>query len=347
MLASLFWGMILSAQAEEVFSLEMVKQALEDEKYDQALDAWKTERKKLSCPTRIPATRDLAQFWVYKGYVHYVKGTTESDQEEYSANQEAWKRAFIIDPEIQFDESILEGISEDDKENTLNFFEQNRRLVASGKRVDTQVPEKIREAQLFVDGNNVVQDSTVLAGPHLFQINCPQDSLQSKWMFLDTEEDQINWLELCPSGVDTTVEVESNDMFAEMGFGSGIDTSNIHNPEPVCHKDPTISGKSKSFSMPKIAFTKEKMVLAGGGVLLSSGIASYYLWTMPKFSSVEAARADIGSLTETEAAQISKEFNIARWTTLGLLTTGIGVTSYGTVLQLQTTGTGILISGKF
>ena len=88
-------------------------------------------------------------------------------------------------------------------------------------------------------------------------------------------------LVLCPSGVDTTVEVESDDMFAEMGFGSAVDTSNIHNPEPVCHKDLTLQGKSRSFSMPKITFTKEKMVLAGGSLLLTSGAISYYAWTVP------------------------------------------------------------------
>lgn len=355
MLTVFFFGLALLAQADDGSALSLqdsmgvIKQGILDNKPDQALKRWDNERKKLSCPTRIPDNKDLAQFWVYKGYIHYAKGVAKSSKKEYSASQEAWKKAFVFDEEIQLDESILEGLSEDEKENVLNFFEQNRRLTSGGQRVDAQVPENVGEAKLFVDGINVVQGSDVLAGAHLVQIDCPQDSLQSKWMFLENgiEKVEIDWFALCPSGVDTTVEVESNDMFAEMGFGSAVDTSGIYNSAPICHKDPTLSSRRPSFSIPSGLITKERMVLAGGGLLLTSGAVSYFAWTVPKFTAVEDARADLTNITEKEAAQISREFNLARWTTLGLLTAGIGVSTYGTMLQFQSTGNGIVITGQF
>jgi hypothetical protein len=343
MLISLFLGMMMSAEAEQVFSLEPMKQELNSGNIDKALKIWKTERQKLSCPQRIPDTKTLAQLWVYQGYAYYLQNDSVS-------NQEAWRKAFVIDSDVQFDMALLEGKPEDDVDNVLNFFEQNRRLTTGSQTVIAQVPEKLGEAQLFIDGENVLFGTEVFTGAHLFQINCPQDSLQSKWMILNGEvSEKVDWLGLCPSGVDTSVEVETDDMFASMGFGSSIDTTKIVNEDSVCHKDPTLDGSSfsmPSFSLPEGLITKERMVIASGGLLLSSGVASYYLWTIPKFSSVEEARL-LGTISEDKAANISKEFNQARWATLGLLGAGLGVTGYGTLLQIQSTGTGIIISGQF
>ena len=343
MLISLFLGMMVSAQAEDIFSLESVKEELNSGNIDKALKVWKVERQKLSCPQRIPDTKKLAQLWVYEGYAYYLQNDSVS-------NQEAWKKAFTIDSKVQFDATLLEEKSEDDSENVLNFFEQNRRLAIGSQAVIAQVPEKLGEAQLFIDGENVQFGTEVLAGAHLFQINCPQDSLQSKWMILNgSASDKVDWFGLCPSGVDTSVEVETDDMFASMGFGSSVDTTEIVNEEPICHRDPTLG--SSSFSMPAFSFpqgliTKERMVFASGGLLLSSGIASYYLWAQPKFSAVEEARG-FETISEDKAANISKEFNQARWATIGLLGAGLGITGYGTLLQIQSTGTGIMISGQF
>ena len=125
MLVSFFLGMTLSVQAEESFSLEVVKQEIVDGKPDKALNAWSVEREKLSCPTRIPDSRELAQFWVYKGYAHYMKGVAKGDQDEYTITQENWRKAFVIDTEVQFDESFWKVYQKMIKTTSLTFLNKS------------------------------------------------------------------------------------------------------------------------------------------------------------------------------------------------------------------------------
>ena len=80
------------------------------------------------------------------------------------------------------------------------------------------------------------------------------------------------------------------------------------------------------------------LVTMGSGVgLVLAGTGTYYAWVVPAFDNVLDARGRVEtqSITTSEADDISKTFNVARYTTLGLLATGTVLTGYGTVLTVQ------------
>ena len=130
-----------------------------------------------------------------------------------------------------------------------------------------------------------------------------------------------------------------------------------YNPDPVCAG----GGLSlPSFSLPSITFPSVEpkvLVSMGGGMsLVLAGVGSYYAWVKPAFSEVLEARelVETQSITQSEAQQISRQFNTARYATIGLLAAGTGLTGYGAVLSVQQvsmtptwTPSWIGISGQF
>jgi|GEM_PF-4640617 len=295
-----------------------------------ALKASSILRKGLSCPQRIPKPKDLALMWVHRGYAEQLLGKDDRVQR-------AWEQAFAIDADIQMDSEILKGLSEVDQENLLNHFEQVRRLVEGQGILDPNIPENVGEAKIFVNGRSLSSGQGVKAGEHLAQIVCPNDGLQSTWT---TFEEPLEWFSMCPSGVEISDAPVEEDFFGGGLFGGATeDTAEYYNPEPTCN-----SGRSMSFSsiaMPSLNLPdvdSTVLLTMGSGVgLVLAGTGTYYGWVVPAFDSVLDARTRVEtqSITESEAADISKSFNLARYTTLGLLATGTALTGYGTVLTVQ------------
>lgn len=293
----------------------------------------KALRKDLSCPQRVPLTADLATIWVAQGYALQQLGKDE-------LVQLAWEQAFSMYPEVQVPTEILEGLSEGDQENLLNHFEQVRRLVEGQGVLDPNVPENLGDAKIFVDGRNFLagQGQGVKSGEHLAQIVCPQDGLQSQWT--DFTE-PFDWFAMCPSGVSTDSAPAEEDFFAGGLFGEvDDDTAQYYNPTPTCQSN------NSSFSLPSVSLPSfdvpnvDPLVMKtmGGGVgLVLAGTGTYYAWVVPAFDNVKSAREQVQSdgLSQSEADAISQAFNLARYTTLGLLASGTALTAYGTVLTVQ------------
>lgn len=306
-------------------------QVLEALKRDNAKDALKRSeelRDAISCPQRIPLTEELAMIWVHRGYAHHL---LEKDDQV----QLAWEQAFSISPYVQFDSTLLEGLSEPEQEDLLNRFEQMRRLVEAQGVVDPGIPEQLGEAKVFLNGRSLSLGQGLKPGEHLAQIVCPEDGLQSRWT---TFEEPLDWFAMCPSGVDTTAESGEEDMFDGL-FGPSLEnTAQYYNPEPIC--------QSEGFSFPSFSLTSlqlpdvepKVLVTMGGGMsLVLGGVVSYYVWVTPAHNKVLEARdlAEAQSIDQAQARKISQQFNTARYATLGMLATGTALTGYGTILTIQ------------
>ena len=291
-----------------------------------ALKESKKQRASISCPQRVPLTDELAKIWMYRGYAYQQLGKDEEVQL-------SWEQTFAVAPEIQFDESLLVDMSEEDQENLLNRFEQIRRLVEAQGVMNPNIPEQVGDAKIFVNGRALSEGQGVKPGEHLAQIVCPEDGLQSQWT---TFEEPMDWFGMCPSGVAATSRDNTDDFFDGGLFGAVTeDTSQYYNPDPIC----TSSGVS--FSLPALSVPDVDstilMTMGGGVGLVLAGTGSYYAWLTPAYNNVVDARTRAAnqSISQTEADTISQKFDTARYATMGLLLTGTALTGYGTVLTVQ------------
>lgn len=283
----------------------------------------------IACPQRIPLNDQLAMIWVYRGYAYQLLGKDEQVQR-------AWEQAFSMSREVQLPTTLLDDLSDVEQENLLNRFEQLRRLVEAQGVMDPNIPEQLGEAKIFVNGRSLSTGQGLRPGEHLAQIVCPEDGLQSRWT---TFEEPVDWFAMCPSGVDTSAGDVPEDFFAGGLFGtSQEDTAQYYNPEPVCAEGgfslPNLS--LPSITLPSVE-PKVLMTMGGGMSLVLAGVGSYYTWVTPAFKDVLEARelVETQSISQAEAKQISRQFNTARYATIGLLAAGTGLTGYGAVLSVQ------------
>jgi len=286
-------------------------------------------RDSLSCPQRVPLNDQLAMIWVYRGFAYQVLGKDEQVQQ-------AWEQAFSMSPEVQLDPALLDGLPESEEETLLNRFEQIRRLVEAQGVMDPKIPEQLGKAKVFVNGRTLGNGQGLKPGDHLAQIVCPDDGLQSSWT---TFEEPLDWFAMCPSGVDTSIEEVEEDFFGSGLFGSSQeDTAQYYNSDPVCEE----SGFSlpnlnlPSITMPSVE-PKVLMSMGGGMSLVLTGVGTYYAWVTPAFKDVLEARelVETQSISQAEAQEISRQFNTARYATIGLLAAGTSLTGYGVILSVQ------------
>lgn len=319
-----------STAQQQYIEHNLVLTAIQSGNAKTALKESQNLEKSISCPQRVPLNDQLANLWVHRGYVYQLQGKDEQ-------LQEAWAQAFAMSPDIQLDQKLLDGMPEAEQENLLNRFEQIRRLVEGQGVMDPSIPEQLGEAKVFINGRSLTAGQGVKPGQHLAQIVCPDDGLQSQWTDFSKP---LDWFEMCPSGVDTSAAPAEEDFFGGGLFGDAQeDTAQYYNPEPVCTGGQGLT--LPSFSMPSVSFPEVDptvLVTMGSGVgLVLAGTGSFYVWAKPAHDNVVEARilAGTNSITQAEANAISKKFNVARYSTLGLLAAGTTLTGYGTILTIQ------------
>ena len=326
MLILLAWiSMEVAHAQEETNALETAREALRENNAKQALKHLDSFQESLACPQRIVNKDVLASIWVYRGYAYHLLGKNDS------VVLEAWDQAFAMNITIQFDEDVLSTDSKDEQENEniLNYFEARRRMAEGFGGLDLRVPEKVGEAKLYVDGRAVAHGEVVHPGLHLAQIVCPADSLQSRWLSF---EEEFDWFSMCPSGVDVEQGQEEEDPFFGLGTTSQV-VDDVFNPNPICVELET----ERSWSGAIMENPKTTASLGTGGLLLLGGVYSYYGVTVPRYREIEEARENTGNLTQSQADTLTKEFNTARFVTLGLLGAGLVCSGYGGATALQVT----------
>ena len=341
----LILGMLSIVQAQEnavsePAVLAEVRELLQQKDAKKALKQLEKAEEELACPQRVIDKDMLASIWVYRGYAYHLL------QKDDAVILKEWDQAFAMHIGIQFDESILSTYGSDNQQNEdiLNYFEAHRRMAEGFGGLDLQVPENVGEAKLYIDGRPAIEGEVVHPGWHLAQIVCPEDSLQSRWT---TFEEEFDWFSMCPSGVDISQTEEEEDPF--FGFAGGETVvDDVVNLNPICPE----SAKKKSglgFSLDNFSLENPRDVIfiSSGALLLAGGSYAYYGMTVPRYQAVEAARANPDKLTEEEAVLLTKEFNTARFLTLGLLGSGLTIMGTGTYSMLQVSPNWIGISGQF
>jgi hypothetical protein len=84
-------------------------------------------------------------------------------------------------------------------------------------------------------------------------------------------------------------------------------------------------------------------LLSSGGALVAVGFALDLFWVLPAYADIEDARSNPDSITRAEADELTKSYQAARWTTIGVI--GAGVVVAGSSLFVHPAGAGLAIDG--
>jgi hypothetical protein len=134
----------------------------------------------------------LAKFW-------YLRGLDLQMRRKTKRAMDAWRKALMVDPRFEWDIELMAD------KDSRRLFEALRGEIRVRPEVGAQFPEKTGEATLWVDGRRVHHSDVVRAGSHLLQVVCPDTKVYGAFSELPNEK--LDWLALCPNGVDTSVAV--------------------------------------------------------------------------------------------------------------------------------------------
>jgi hypothetical protein len=158
----------------------------------------------------------LARYW-------YLVGMELHLRRKSSKSMDAWRKVLIVDPRFEWD---IELVADKDPRR---LFEALRGEIRVRTEVDAQVPEKVGAATLWVDGARVRHTDVVSSGMHLLQVVCPDETVHGEWTELPSEK--LDWLELCPDGVDTSVVIVEEAAGEDDFDGMAPDFDDMPSPE--------------------------------------------------------------------------------------------------------------------
>ena len=259
----------------------------------------------------------LAGIWFYRGAVEYHTG----DRDE--AMLRHWRAALVLDINYRYDRDVVvDPVSAD-------LFEALRSEVNQRPQYSAGAREDAIDARIFVDGVLQHDYDHVRLGRHLAQVACPDGSVEGKWVEIDED---VDLYELCPGGV----EFLTPTLVAEP---EEEEKPNRSREREKKEREPL------DLDVPSLA------LMAGGGAMLAGGAAANFVWVEPSYARVEAANADPSSVTRLQADGLTRDFNVSRATTLGLLGGGVLAVTAG-VLVNDTVGvlaspSGVVVVGRF
>lgn len=327
-------GVSSASTADLDSALSSARAALLDERPSTALSALEeAETYARQAGVKVPAKSSASIFYL-RGVAYRASG----DRKNRAAD--LWRQALVIDNELVWDESLI------DDGDAFSLFEALRGEVRGRPTVDPGVPEALGAAKAYIDGRRVRAGETVLEGMHLAQITCDDGTIPGVWTPLSRP---LNWVKLCPNGIDTSVVVaedDEDDLFGGMlpDFGGEADEPEPPAPVPPA-SPPEVAASSNAKRLPI-------GLMAGGGVLLTTGVVLNFTQAAPAWAAVEKARADPASVTAAKASELSSSFQSARLLTLATGGVGLGLLSTGVVLQIRTvsvtpTFNGVGLYGRF
>lgn len=158
----------------------------------------------------------LARYW-------YLVGMELHLRRKSSKSMDAWRKVLIVDPRFEWD---IELVADKDPRR---LFEALRGEIRVRTEVDAQVPEKVGAATLWVDGARVRHTDVVSAGMHLLQVVCPDETVHGEWTELPSKK--LDWLGLCPDGVDTSVVIVEDAAGEDDFDGMAPDFDDMPSPE--------------------------------------------------------------------------------------------------------------------
>lgn len=259
--------------------------------------------------------QELATLWLYRGAAEHLRGPRKD------RDIEAWRQALAIDNALPWDESLVtDG-------DVFSLFEALRGEVRSRGSVTPGIPEATGAAKLYVDGVQLREDEPIISGTHLAQIDCPDE--QGTFSVVTDFSRPLDWLALCPDGVDTSVVVEE-DEWAEFGpvFGGPAEEPVAEEPAEEPAED-TIAAPPRE---PR-GFGVGTAMMAGGGALLATGAVINFAVVNPTYAEIEAAQADPFGVSRAEADELTQRFDRSRYATIGLVGVGVALTGAGVFID--------------
>jgi hypothetical protein len=354
--------------------LASVRVQLEAGEYKPALKMLKQLEKAFPELDALVEQRELSTMWLYRGVAEHLRGAKKD------RDVNAWRQALIIDNEVPWDTSLVES------DDSFGLFEALRGEVRSRNTRSPGIPEMTGAAELYVNGVRLREDEPMLEGIHLAQIKCPDE--QGVFSTVTDFSQPVDWFALCPDGVDTSVVI-NEDEWAEFGpvFGPSPDETNPAPDEvavtpdavPVTPDEVAVTPDAVPVTPDEVAVipdavpvtpdavavvpdavavvseprrrTPNTALLTTGGILLVSGSVVNFAMVNPAYAEIEAANAAPRSISRLEADKLVTRFDMARYTTLGLLGAGLVSTGVGFFVDAPVrpvVGWGVLgVSGQF
>ena len=319
--------------------LASVRVQLEAGEYKPALKMLKQLEGALPELDALAEQRELSTLWLYRGVAEHLRGAKKD------RDVNAWRQALIIDNEIPWDTSLVES------DDSFGLFEALRGEVRSRNTRSPGIPEMTGAAELYVNGVRLREDAPMLEGIHLAQIKCPDE--QGVFSTVTDLSQPVDWFALCPDGVDTSVVI-NEDEWAEFGpvFGPSPDETTPAPDEVAVTPDEVAVTPDAVAVVPEPRRrTPNTALLTTGGILLVSGSVVNFAMVNPAYAEIEAANAAPRSISRLEADKLVTRFDMARYTTLGLLGAGLVSTGVGFFVDAPVrpvVGWGVLgVSGQF
>ena len=170
----------------------------------------------------VVATPHLAQYW-------YLRGLENHKRKKTKRAMDAWRKALVVNPDFEWDVSLMSD------KDPRRLFEALRGETGVRPEVDAQVPQKVGAATMWVDGRRVRHEARVMAGPHLLQVVCPDTKVYGQ--FTELPDKKLDWLSLCPAGVDTSVVVTESATDEDEFDGLAPDFDDPPPADPPAAKD--------------------------------------------------------------------------------------------------------------
>jgi hypothetical protein len=333
-----FWaaaGSALAAPGDLGEAVSAARTAIEAGKPKRALEVLEDAESGAAAAGEVVSSNDVASIFYLRGVAHRAMGDRKTRAPDL------WRTALVIDNSLVWDESLI------DDGDAFSLFEALRGEVGSRPRVDPGVPEALGAAKAYVDGVRVRSGEELLEGQHLAQITCDDGTVPGQWT---TFSRSLNWIKMCPNGIDTTVVVaddSEDDLFG--GMFSDMDDGD---EEPVAEAPPPSESASPRSSGGRRFEPLPVGLMAGGGVLLTTGLVLNFTRAAPAWAAVEDARGNPSSVNASQATELSSDFETARLLTLATGGLGVGLLSAGVVLQVRSISVspvpgGVWLRGQF
>jgi hypothetical protein len=269
----------------------------------------------------------LASYWYYRALLVLGRGKSKVAMEQF-------RQALVVDNDYLWDKELSKD------KDARRLFEALRNEVRSRDVQSPKVPEKMGMAQAYVDGTRVRAGDWVSVGPRLAQIQCPEGDVYGEWTSF---EEEVDWLALCPGGVDTSVDV-----YAVTGPAdefSGLDTFGAASPDaatappeavesPAPEKvaeseSPAVKNESEGkFALAELA-TPQNIVIGVGGGMMVGGIVLHLAVVKPSLAMVEWGRRNTHELSRSQAEILTSRFVARRRATWAVFGVGAGLTAAG------------------
>lgn len=301
--------------------------AINDGDFEQARVLLDQAEADAATSSSVVLSQSLASIWFYRGVLEYYDG--DRDQKTL----ELWRLALLADLEYSFDTTLVAD------QEPQDLFEALRLEVGARTHVEPGVRDDRPNVKVFVDGRLLNQFELVVEGRHLVQVHCPDAKLYNEWY---TFGQAPNYYALCEGGTLGGGAVADAGGGGKGGKG-GKKPEKVEEPKET--KEPKEPRPERDVNMTRVA------LMGAGGALFVGGAVLNFAAVNPTYAEIEAARAAPASLNRDEADALSAQFNMLRFSTIGLL--GVGAAGLGvgyfvtddTALLLSPAGVGL--TGRF